>query len=351
MDDNDKNTYNQNFSGVYCTCHRPYPDPDDSTDDEMIQCILCEDWFHSRHLNATVPESNAFDEMICDECTTKNEFLNYYSGYCIETSKDDGNETINSTLADTTAEISLDKSAADINVTDLTDVAASTSSGCGSGSGDGNNDGGSGSGESAKPETEKNDEMLNAEINQCIQDLIEIRNKSNEQSGDEVVAVKRAADNLNENAPAIKRFKDDEQPTTSNTTINECRKPTIALKVFTGASFWPLEWRSKLCKCTKCKEMYQANGVEYLIDDDDTVHAYQERGKAKAADIQTTEHDQTMRALSGMDRVAQIEAIMAYNKLKQKLTEFLGPFVANEQVITANDVETFFQTMSNKKKD
>lgn len=25
LDQNDKNSYNQNFSGVYCTCHRPYP--------------------------------------------------------------------------------------------------------------------------------------------------------------------------------------------------------------------------------------------------------------------------------------------------------------------------------------
>ena len=24
-----KNKYNQNFSGLYCTCHRPYPDPED----------------------------------------------------------------------------------------------------------------------------------------------------------------------------------------------------------------------------------------------------------------------------------------------------------------------------------
>lgn len=48
MDDNDANVYNQNFSGLYCTCHRPYPDPDDSIADEMIQCILCEDWLHSR---------------------------------------------------------------------------------------------------------------------------------------------------------------------------------------------------------------------------------------------------------------------------------------------------------------
>lgn len=44
MEDNDKNTYNQNFSGVYCVCHRPYPDELDHIQDEMIQCVFCEDW-------------------------------------------------------------------------------------------------------------------------------------------------------------------------------------------------------------------------------------------------------------------------------------------------------------------
>ncbi|CAB4008882.1 E3 ubiquitin- ligase UBR7, partial [Paramuricea clavata] len=28
---NTLNNYNQNFKGLYCSCHRPYPDPDDET--------------------------------------------------------------------------------------------------------------------------------------------------------------------------------------------------------------------------------------------------------------------------------------------------------------------------------
>lgn len=45
---NSNNVYNQNFVGTYCTCNRPYPDPEDTVEDEMIQCIICEDWFHKR---------------------------------------------------------------------------------------------------------------------------------------------------------------------------------------------------------------------------------------------------------------------------------------------------------------
>ena len=45
---NEKNTYNHNYQGLYCICDRPFPDSEDDSDDddEMVQCIVCEDWFH-----------------------------------------------------------------------------------------------------------------------------------------------------------------------------------------------------------------------------------------------------------------------------------------------------------------
>jgi hypothetical protein len=42
---NVENKYNQNFYGVYCTCGKPYPDPEGDEDD-MLQCAICEDWYH-----------------------------------------------------------------------------------------------------------------------------------------------------------------------------------------------------------------------------------------------------------------------------------------------------------------
>lgn len=48
--ENAGNSYNHNFKGSYCTCGRPYPDPDTEEQLEMIQCCLCEDWFHEEHL-------------------------------------------------------------------------------------------------------------------------------------------------------------------------------------------------------------------------------------------------------------------------------------------------------------
>ncbi|CAF4295509.1 unnamed protein product, partial [Rotaria sordida] len=53
---NTANKYDDNFRGLYCTCKRPYPDKESPTaDDSMIQCMICEDWFHSQHLGVPLP--------------------------------------------------------------------------------------------------------------------------------------------------------------------------------------------------------------------------------------------------------------------------------------------------------
>lgn len=80
---NEENIYNQNFSGLYCTCQRPYPDPEATTEDDMIQCIICEDWLHSEHLEAVVPANDQYSEMICKSCMEKNEFLHDYSSFAV----------------------------------------------------------------------------------------------------------------------------------------------------------------------------------------------------------------------------------------------------------------------------
>lgn len=91
-EDNVDNKYNQNFSGLYCTCHRPYPDPEDKTPDEMIQCIVCEDWYHTRHLGVAVPSAEDYSEMVCFGCVNKNDFLLNYAVYDVTKGDDEEKE-------------------------------------------------------------------------------------------------------------------------------------------------------------------------------------------------------------------------------------------------------------------
>ena len=55
----------------------------------MIQCILCEDWFHGRHLTkgpgTDIPSDDSYSEMICQLCNEKfhDSFLFAYKGYSV----------------------------------------------------------------------------------------------------------------------------------------------------------------------------------------------------------------------------------------------------------------------------
>ncbi|ESO12416.1 hypothetical protein HELRODRAFT_62887 [Helobdella robusta] len=80
---NNDNKYNQNFSGLYCTCSRPYPDPEDSIDDEMVQCVICEDWFHKRHLSSSLKfDSEEYEEVMCVRCVQHCSFVWSYVSIC-----------------------------------------------------------------------------------------------------------------------------------------------------------------------------------------------------------------------------------------------------------------------------
>jgi E3 ubiquitin-protein ligase UBR7 len=39
--ENRENKYQHNFEGLYCFCNKPYLESE-----EMIQCEICQDWFH-----------------------------------------------------------------------------------------------------------------------------------------------------------------------------------------------------------------------------------------------------------------------------------------------------------------
>ncbi|OAF71440.1 hypothetical protein A3Q56_00786 [Intoshia linei] len=75
---NDKNIYGQNFIGLYCFCHKKYPD--ESNHVEMIHCVSCEDWYHVNHIETTfIVDPDSFSEFLCPVCTKKLIFLKKYS--------------------------------------------------------------------------------------------------------------------------------------------------------------------------------------------------------------------------------------------------------------------------------
>lgn len=248
-ENNEQNTYNHNFSGLYCICERPYPDLEDPVVDDMIQCIMCEDWYHCRHLSVTVPEQFSYAEMTCNICTVKYSFLSNYSG---------------------------------LSITNVS-------------KGDGDGD----------------------------------------------VQVKVEPDNSSETPGNLSAMAQDGVT---------CLLPTI-FNDDKVARFWPDNWRTQLCTCDSCKEMYEKESVSFLTDLSDTVHAYEEKGKAKNLEnASESQYEQGMKALSSLERTKQVEAITEYNTMKEHLKTYLQKFAENKKIVREEDIREFFSTMSARKK-
>jgi E3 ubiquitin-protein ligase UBR7 len=71
-----ENIYNHNFTGHYCECNRIYDEKDEIQQElTMIQCYLCEDWYHEKCISG-IPAD--IEDYICRTCTDRYSFLRYY---------------------------------------------------------------------------------------------------------------------------------------------------------------------------------------------------------------------------------------------------------------------------------
>ncbi|OQS01334.1 hypothetical protein ACHHYP_01365 [Achlya hypogyna] len=214
---NDENVYSQNFSGLYCSCHRPYPDPERTSPEVMIQCVVCEDWFHEEHLFADgkpqLPEGG-FDECVCPGCMTAHPFIYHY--------------------------VSLPAAPADASACRLPDV----------------------------------------------------------------------------------------PPTGS------------------GPTFWPDGWRAELCRCPACAQMYAASKISFLVDQDDTLIAYEARAKENAEDVMEA-GDKAFQ--SELSHTQQVEMALGYERMASSLKDYLAGFAQSGQTVKAEDIHGFFDTLRNKR--
>jgi len=51
----------------------------------MVQCVVCEDWYHGRHLGLeSTPDDSSYAEMICRGCVKQHPFLAHYTGLAVK---------------------------------------------------------------------------------------------------------------------------------------------------------------------------------------------------------------------------------------------------------------------------
>lgn len=272
---NRENIYNHNFQGLYCTCKRPYPDPENEQgDDTMAQCTICEDWYHYMHLNTSIPENAETFDLICEKCLKDHEFLQYYHKHS-------------------------------------TKIAAMSNS--------------------------ESDDKLRNDLDKSISDILNIEVKDSD------------------SAPAPKKLKLDEKcgdetlnegyANVPSTSKGDCILPSDKNGYVDGAMFLPSSWRDLICKCTKCKEMYDDKKLSFLLDPDDSQRLYEEKGIKKNENAL----ESTIENLSATSRVALVETIHEFHNMTGKLKEFLLPFMESKKVVTQDDINRFFEQMKSNR--
>uniref|UniRef100_A0A2K5PRS8 E3 ubiquitin-protein ligase UBR7 n=1 Tax=Cebus imitator TaxID=2715852 RepID=A0A2K5PRS8_CEBIM len=262
--------------------------PEDEIPDEMIQCVVCEEWFHRRHLGAVPPESGDFQEMVCQDCMKRCSFLWAYAAQLAVvklSTEDDG-------LAW--------------------------------------NIGGIGDQEVIKPKNgEHQDSTLKEDVPEQGRDVQELKAENSEPC-------------------ASSSSESDLQTVFKNESLNAesksgCKLQELKAKQFIKkdtATYWPLNWHSKLCTCQDYMKMYGDLDVLFLTDEYDTVLAYENKGKIEQA---TDRRDPLMDTLSSVNRVQQVEFICEYNDLKTELKDYLKRFADEGTVVKREDIQQFFE--------
>ncbi|XP_046545115.1 putative E3 ubiquitin-protein ligase UBR7 [Haliotis rubra] len=299
---NPSNKYNHNFSGLYCICSRPYPDPDDEVDDEMIQCVICEDWYHGRHLGTTVPDNQDYGEVVCTDCMKRHDFLWAYTltSQATMMKKEESNTEVDVLASDSSDQASYSMSA---GTSSLEASASNVSLGNLSGNSD-------------DPDWSSNDPRF--------------------------AAITKKYPARSEGASGSERS----QPSVDTCLLKDLKSRKYDVREH--AIFLPGGWRQKLCQCVECMTMYKDKEILFLTDDHDTVQSYEERGRQNH--VLVSQHDKEVNALSQMNRIQQVELLQGFNDMKSQLSDYLKKFAENGKVVREEDIKEFFSNMQARKR-
>ncbi|KAH9393038.1 putative E3 ubiquitin-protein ligase ubr7 [Tyrophagus putrescentiae] len=346
---NESNKYNHNFDGLYCTCNRPYPDEEDDVEDCMLQCGICEDWFHGRHLQKsgrplTKPR---FLEVLCQACVSRNDFLRLYM---------DGGafEGVGSTDGETAAATTTEATEA-TEATDKKEVTASTSTASTSSTaftsfktvvedlshrhsslatiqeeeeeekksseqGGGDKGGVIGSSSSSsKDQKPKTEESGSCKLVKLKASFIANRSAWRDLKLAKEAEKKEEAEEKKENnslrTPAEEEEKDYHQP-----------MPFF----FTG------QWRHLLCTCPSCLALYDWQQIPFITSLEDQTCYYEANSLKRVEEREEA-------AFASLPHVAKVELMQNLQGFQARLGQFFNRFAGTSEVVTKRHVEEFFE--------
>ncbi|EFJ18773.1 hypothetical protein SELMODRAFT_177978 [Selaginella moellendorffii] len=292
--ENKENAYNQNFVGLYCICHRQHPNPEDEHLGEMLQCCICEDWFHEAHLgllsSEKVPrdEDNEplFDELICQNCVGRCSFLFRYQELLIPPGIPDETHPVEQSETSTEAPAN---------------VAVEQTMGS---------------------KAEKSDALTSGK-----------KEEGSVSNGVSDVA------GCSQSSNSICKLK----PANVNAETGNC---------FGKALFLERSWRTSLCQCDSCVELYKTRGLSFLLDKLDTLQSYEALAKERRKTRMEQAEGASMKLLNNLDHVAKVEFLHGLNDMTSELSSFLvsGDFRDTGKTVTSADVYEFFDRLKKRRK-
>ncbi|XP_031131518.1 putative E3 ubiquitin-protein ligase UBR7 isoform X2 [Ipomoea triloba] len=296
--ENPQNLYNHNFRGLYCTCGRPYPDPDAEEQAEMIQCCVCEDWFHEEHLGLEssdmVPRDEEgepiYEEFICQGCASVCSFLMLYP------------PTVFASVPQKTATSSLKEKEVAENVPPLSSEETNNASS---------------SQDTLMTNASKEELLLGKGIHEENDGKTTIMNHCNGVAGSSEKCVLGL--NLSEAVAKLEKS-----------------KPMFLCK----------NWREVLCKCQNCVDFYNQKGVGYLLDPEDTIAEYEAMAKQKREQL---EQQQSSEFLSKLGHIEKMEILTGIADIKNELHSYLASFDPSKAVTSA-DIHQVFENLAKKRK-
>ncbi|CAB4310569.1 unnamed protein product [Prunus armeniaca] len=297
--ENVENSYNHNFKGSYCTCGRPYPDPDVEDQVEMIQCCVCEDWFHEEHIGLDssdeIPRDEEgeplYEDFICKGCSVICSFLRLYSQTILAAGSQ----------KDSSVNTGKDK-----------EVLGDVTLACGSG-------------------------KLENDISHSSNNI------SEPVSGEEGVLL---GENSGKNIGSDQCTTDAHSQVTCVLGVNLVdASPVLESKPL----FLSKNWRDALCRCEKCSEFYEQKHIRFLLDKEDTIMEYEKMAKQKREEKLQQQEGFELTMLDKLGHVEKIEILNGIADMKDELRSFLESFDPSK-AITSDDVHQVFENLAKKRR-
>lgn len=393
--ENHNNSYNQNYKGLYCTCHRPYPDPNGETQGEMIQCCICEDWFHEKHLGfqarEQIPKDDEgepmYEDFICQNCASRCSFLYFYQESFILPSANGGTSTnIEHTKQYLQEENCIENDAEKGRLEIVLNAEEIVNSQLPNPSID-----------IAKDDNQLNKPTTLISENDYVGDhlkqqtcAVHERNHSSPgaanpiaDSGEALPPVAHASDiNSSEGSGIVNEM----------ATCSEAERPTAKEISFPGQSIFnstfpsdlvisgensgdqeplcklrskgdiPLHrmdtkkplfmgsnWRERLCRCKCCSDLFREKGVAFLLDKSDTLDEYEKIAQRRREEKLQQQEGVQAAFLQNLGHVQQIELMTGINDMKNELRSFLES-LDTSKVVTGEDIREVFDNLKRKRR-